>query len=50
MLGIQMIVVIYLAPLLQRFLQQTGGHYGGWEEYDHQTFLKIRGKLHVSHA
>ncbi|XP_060617909.2 coiled-coil domain-containing protein 112 isoform X1 [Anolis sagrei] len=26
---------------LERFLQQTGGKQGGWDEYDHQTFLKI---------
>ncbi|XP_042310798.1 coiled-coil domain-containing protein 112 isoform X2 [Sceloporus undulatus] len=26
---------------LERFLQQTGGRQGGWDEYDHQTFLKI---------
>ncbi|XP_065836243.1 coiled-coil domain-containing protein 112-like isoform X1 [Oscarella lobularis] len=25
----------------ERFLQQTGGHQGGWDDYDHQTFLKI---------
>ncbi|KAK6189025.1 hypothetical protein SNE40_005077 [Patella caerulea] len=28
----------------QRFLQQTGGVRGGWDEYDHQTFLKFRQK------
>ncbi|XP_048359910.1 coiled-coil domain-containing protein 112 isoform X2 [Sphaerodactylus townsendi] len=26
---------------LERFLQQTGGKYGGWYEYDHQIFLKL---------
>ncbi|XP_002732619.3 coiled-coil domain-containing protein 112-like, partial [Saccoglossus kowalevskii] len=26
------------------FLQQTGGHRGGWDEYDHQTFLKFRNR------
>ncbi|XP_003223048.2 coiled-coil domain-containing protein 112 isoform X1 [Anolis carolinensis] len=26
---------------LERFLQQTGGKQGGWDEYDHQIFLKI---------
>nr|XP_056704244.1 coiled-coil domain-containing protein 112 [Euleptes europaea] len=26
---------------LERFLQQTGGRYGGWDEYDHQVFLKL---------
>ncbi|XP_077989462.1 coiled-coil domain-containing protein 112-like [Glandiceps talaboti] len=28
----------------ERFLQQTGGHKGGWDEYDHQTFLKFRNR------
>ncbi|NWW51291.1 CC112 protein, partial [Pedionomus torquatus] len=28
----------------ERFLQQTGGRQGGWDDYDHQTFLKIRTK------
>ncbi|ESP03620.1 hypothetical protein LOTGIDRAFT_237617 [Lottia gigantea] len=28
----------------ERFLQQTGGPRGGWDEYDHQTFLKFRQK------
>lgn len=26
---------------LERFLQQTGGRQGGWDEYDHQMFLKL---------
>lgn len=26
---------------LEKFLQQTGGRYGGWDEYDHQVFLKL---------
>uniref|UniRef100_A0A6J0SL18 Coiled-coil domain-containing protein 112 isoform X1 n=2 Tax=Pogona vitticeps TaxID=103695 RepID=A0A6J0SL18_9SAUR len=26
---------------LERFLQQTGGRQGGWDEYDHQNFLKV---------
>ncbi|XP_071953020.1 coiled-coil domain-containing protein 112-like [Antedon mediterranea] len=26
----------------EKFLQQNGGNRGGWDEYDHQTFLKIR--------
>ncbi|KAM6474634.1 coiled-coil domain-containing protein 112 isoform 1-T1 [Liasis olivaceus] len=26
---------------LERFLQQTGGRQGGWDECDHQVFLKI---------
>jgi len=28
----------------QRYLSQTGGHQGGWDEYDHQTFLKLKKK------
>ncbi|XP_070542231.1 coiled-coil domain-containing protein 112-like isoform X2 [Ptychodera flava] len=28
----------------ERFLTQTGGHRGGWDEYDHQTFLKFRNR------
>ncbi|XP_054999189.1 coiled-coil domain-containing protein 112 isoform X1 [Sorex araneus] len=28
----------------ERFLQQTGGRQGGWEDYDHQSFLKARSK------
>ncbi|XP_035514998.1 coiled-coil domain-containing protein 112 isoform X2 [Morone saxatilis] len=26
---------------LEAFLQKTGGLYGGWDQYDHQTFLKV---------
>ncbi|KAG7259187.1 hypothetical protein CRUP_001708, partial [Coryphaenoides rupestris] len=26
---------------LESFLQKTGGPYGGWDEYDHQAFLKV---------
>nr|XP_046243591.1 coiled-coil domain-containing protein 112 isoform X2 [Scatophagus argus] len=26
---------------LETFLQKTGGLYGGWDQYDHQAFLKI---------
>uniref|UniRef100_A0A8D0B633 Coiled-coil domain containing 112 n=1 Tax=Salvator merianae TaxID=96440 RepID=A0A8D0B633_SALMN len=29
---------------LERFLQQTGGRQGGWDEYDHQVFLKVHTK------
>ncbi|XP_010115872.1 PREDICTED: coiled-coil domain-containing protein 112, partial [Chlamydotis macqueenii] len=25
----------------ERFLQQTGGRQGGWDDYDHQNFLKV---------
>ncbi|XP_071436743.1 coiled-coil domain-containing protein 112 [Pithys albifrons albifrons] len=28
----------------ERFLQQTGGRQGGWDDYDHQNFLKVRSK------
>lgn len=26
---------------LDTFFQQTGGQYGGWDQYDHQNFLKV---------
>ncbi|KAJ6669695.1 hypothetical protein lerEdw1_000244 [Lerista edwardsae] len=26
---------------LERFFQQTGGRQGGWDEFDHQVFLKL---------
>ncbi|XP_076859602.1 coiled-coil domain-containing protein 112 [Brachyhypopomus gauderio] len=26
---------------LENFLQQTGGKLGGWDQYDHQSFLKV---------
>ncbi|XP_026111025.1 coiled-coil domain-containing protein 112-like [Carassius auratus] len=26
---------------LQTFLQQTGGRHGGWDEFDHHSFLKV---------
>uniref|UniRef100_A0A8C3GHZ6 Coiled-coil domain containing 112 n=1 Tax=Cairina moschata TaxID=8855 RepID=A0A8C3GHZ6_CAIMO len=33
----------------ERFLQRTGGRQGGWDDYDHQNFLKVwtkhKGKL-----
>ncbi|NXA12630.1 CC112 protein, partial [Sapayoa aenigma] len=28
----------------ERFLQRTGGWQGGWDDYDHQNFLKVRTK------
>ncbi|XP_041363592.1 coiled-coil domain-containing protein 112-like [Gigantopelta aegis] len=28
----------------EKFLQQSGGVRGGWDEYDHQTFLKFRSR------
>ncbi|KAJ8029575.1 hypothetical protein HOLleu_29005 [Holothuria leucospilota] len=28
----------------ERFLQQMGGHRGGWDEYDHGTFMRLRNK------
>lgn len=30
---------------LEKFLQQTGGNRGGWDEYDHGTFLKYRNRF-----
>ena len=33
--------------LLQRFLAQTGGHSGGWDDYDQQLFLKLKSKHKV---
>ncbi|XP_067667298.1 coiled-coil domain-containing protein 112-like isoform X2 [Haliotis asinina] len=29
----------------EKFLQQTGGVRGAWDEYDHQTFLKFRNRF-----
>lgn len=26
----------------EKFLQQSGGRQGGWDDYDHQNFLKVR--------
>ncbi|KAF7695271.1 coiled-coil domain-containing protein 112 isoform X1 [Silurus meridionalis] len=31
---------------LETFLQQTGGKLGGWDQYDHQSFLKVWTKHH----
>uniref|UniRef100_A0A2K5E1E8 Coiled-coil domain containing 112 n=2 Tax=Aotus nancymaae TaxID=37293 RepID=A0A2K5E1E8_AOTNA len=28
----------------EKFLQQTGGRKGGWDDYDHQNFVKVRNK------
>ncbi|ELV11572.1 Coiled-coil domain-containing protein 112 [Tupaia chinensis] len=28
----------------ENFLQQTGGRQGGWDDYDHQNFIKVRSK------
>lgn len=28
----------------EKFLQQTGGRQGGWDDYDHQNFIKVRNK------
>lgn len=36
-----------LILFLQLFLQQTGGRQAGWDDYDHQTFLKIRSTFSV---
>ncbi|MBN3286193.1 CC112 protein, partial [Polyodon spathula] len=29
----------------EKFLQETGGRQGGWDDYDHQNFLKVWTKL-----
>ncbi|NWT53343.1 CC112 protein, partial [Erythrocercus mccallii] len=34
----------HLPKEFERFLQRTGGRQGGWDDYDHQNFLKIRTK------
>lgn len=26
---------------VEKFLQQTGGRLGGWDDFDHQSFLKV---------
>lgn len=39
---------LYTHTCIQRFLQQTGGARGGWDEYDHNTFQHIRSKYPVS--
>lgn len=31
-----------ISSCLQRFLQQTGGRQGGWDDYDHKVFLRTR--------
>ncbi|XP_007260853.3 coiled-coil domain-containing protein 112 [Astyanax mexicanus] len=31
---------------LETFLQQTGGKLGGWDQYDHQSFLQVWTKHH----
>ncbi|XP_064339343.1 coiled-coil domain-containing protein 112 isoform X3 [Camelus dromedarius] len=28
----------------EKFLQQSGGRQGGWDDYDHQNFVKVRNK------
>ncbi|KAK3734669.1 hypothetical protein QZH41_010790, partial [Actinostola sp. cb2023] len=28
----------------EKFVAQTGGHQGGWDDYDHQLFLKLKAK------
>jgi hypothetical protein len=33
--------------LLQKFLVQTGGHQGGWDDYDNQLFLQLKAKHKV---
>lgn len=44
-------VTVSLPPAVaafERFLAQTGGHSGGWDDYDHQLFLKLKSK-HKNH-
>ena len=31
----------------ERFLARTGGHTGHWDDFDHKTFLRVRGKHKV---
>lgn len=33
--------------IFQKFLEETGGIRGGWDEYDHGTFLKFRNRYKV---
>lgn len=33
--------------VFQKFVEQNGGVRGGWDEYDHQTFLKFRQRYQV---
>lgn len=28
----------------EKFLQQTGGRQGGWDDFDHQNFVRVRSK------
>lgn len=40
-------VTVSLPPAVaafERFLVQTGGHQGGWDDYDHQLFLTLKSK------
>ncbi|XP_068688046.1 coiled-coil domain-containing protein 112-like [Montipora capricornis] len=44
-------VTVSLPPAVaafERFLAQTGGHQGGWDDYDHQLFLNLKSK-HKAH-
>ena len=38
----------YSDGFFQRFLKQTGGNRGGWDEYDHGTFMKFINRHKVS--
>lgn len=33
---------------MEDFLQRTGGQYGGWDQFDHQTFLKVSSQITLS--
>jgi len=35
-------LLYYLFFCVQRFLQQTGGRQGGWDDFDHKAFVKIK--------
>lgn len=44
-------ITVSLPPAVaafERFLAQTGGHSGGWDDYDQQLFLKLKSK-HKNH-
>ncbi|RMX58149.1 hypothetical protein pdam_00000202 [Pocillopora damicornis] len=44
-------ITVSLPPAVaafERFLAQTGGHSGGWDDYDQQLFLKLKSKHKLS--
>lgn len=40
----------FKCEIFQKFLEETGGIRGGWDEYDHGTFLKFRNRYKVLRA